>query len=50
LPGQSGRATDVHAPGAHTLKGVLLGEHVQVPKSEGSGQLNVASLRVRTGS
>lgn len=45
LPGQRRRAADLHAPGAHTLKGVLLGEHVKVPQREGRRKLDVAGAR-----
>jgi hypothetical protein len=41
-------AANVYAPCAHTLEGVLLGEHMQVPQCQGRGELDVASRRVRT--
>jgi len=49
LPGECRGATDVHAPGTHTLEGVLLGEHMEVPKSKSGGELDVTGLRVGTG-
>lgn len=50
LAGESSRAANIHAPGAHAGKGVLLSEHVEIPESEGSSELNVASLGVGAGS
>lgn len=47
LTSESGRATNIHAPGTHALEGVLLSEHVEVPQCEAGSELDVAGLWVR---
>jgi hypothetical protein len=44
LAGEGSRAADVHAPGAHALERVLLGEHVEVPERKAGGELDIAGL------
>lgn len=50
LAREGSRAANVHAPCAHALEGILLGEHVEVPEGEGRGELQVAGLWVGAGS